>query len=272
MPLYAGIDGKPRKLVKFFAGINGEKRELKELWVSENGVKKKIFSKMPTSKLIGFWNTLEHVGVDTQVKLDQSKIYDVWVIEPGGNGGNGGAKWGLYNGGQGGGGYGGAVAHLKFKTLQPNTLVIKIFQGTEGSALTIQDTASGITIKTYSITAQGQSTNGEDAGAFNPNPSNGQTGIGGEASCLANEYFCTPITKETFNGVPSSRITTVTGQVPHETPFTKPTYVANVGQDAYYSLNPDNICLGCGAGGGGVNSGQGGKGAPGGIIVFEEDA
>lgn len=273
MPLYTGIDGAVKELTSLYTGVDGARRELTELCTFEDGAKKKIFSKKSEPKLIGFWNTLEHIGINTEIEISPSKIYDMWAIEPGGNGGNGGAKWGLYNGGQGGGGYGGAVSHLKFKPTYNTTLTIQIYQETSSDSLIIMASTLGILVRTYTNNRNNQPTNGEDAGAFNPNPSNGKTGIGGTAKYVAYEpTYCTAIIKEAFNGVPSERITTILGQVPHETPFTKPAYVADAGQDAYYSLNPDSICLGCGAGGGAANGGKGGKGAPGGIIIFEEDA
>lgn len=280
MSIYCGVDGAQKKITNLYAGIDGATKEVIELWSNENGAMKKIFAK---NKSFRFWNTLENPDTDEEIEFVPNKTYDILIITPGGSGGNGGSNWALYKGGYGGAGASGAVLYVQG---------LKVDKSTSANIICTSDSYD-FTLRVISPTVFGEprafdfwaratyatleGNDGVNAEAFKPNPEDGDTGD----SISMSKVECNVSYKNIYqsSGQPSSAIKTYKGQKPRYDFETitfpeciiEPEYIAEAGQDAYYNLNQENICLGCSGGGGREGDGIGGKGAPGGIIIIEED-
>lgn len=265
MPLYIGVDGNIKSPVRFFAGIDGEKREIKEFWVNDNGILKRIFYKESETKLIA---SAFDAGNFTQ-QLKAYYVYEIYAISRGGNGGNGGSNWGLYHGGGGGAGGNGAVFYIKFKPLTALSLSMNITP----QNIIIQMSSSKESVFEQHLSSGENGNNGENAGAFKPNPSGGVSGNGGVVLEKINKLldYAEIIDTYQYNGTKAGQAGNNDGMPapePTRTKMTNPPYIAKAGQDGYYSTDSENFCFGNAAGGGNSDT-NGGKGAMGAILLYE---
>lgn len=293
-------EGKRKKLGRLFTNINGEKVELSKLQVLDQyGAVRSIFNKNEKTKtlvasLISQDNSTEqHIDYT----LQRGVVYEALLIGHGGDGGKGGNDWGLYHGGGGSGGTAGGVVMVKFKKDGPSDCVIRIacnasyqslsaplyFPVFESSWLYTPDNWGDILtpdgshyMPLLNIFASGGLSGhpGDDAGAFKPNPGpgSGSIGVGGVCNntALDDALQLTILESQIFESFASSDGGDDTGSPagnPVQMPYTIPPYIAQAGQDAYYSTDINTLCLG-NAGGGGNHKQNGGKGAPGGILLY----
>lgn len=299
MALFVNVNNEKRKIVKLFANVGGVKTELNKLQVrGADGTKKTIFSKyVPTVRtLVANLIPKDNDSEETVTyDIQSGVVYEVWAIGNGGNGGDGGSGWLFYHGGGGSAGTAGGVVYAKFKMDGPSPCTITLYSNNSSNwvnsadyfaiggngLVTFSDFDDEIEGSTYnrryalSISAgNGQSgRNGSDAD-WSGNGSGGSSAYGsGDSKCITttlSEHVFTILEQQIYNSDPSEAANGANGSPapnPVQTPYTVPPYLAQVGQDAYYSTDLNSLCLG-NAGGGGNEEQTGGKGAPGGVLLY----
>lgn len=268
MALYCKIDGVKRRIKKLYVGIDGETREITRLYTGINGIKKRIFGESILSLLFTSNDSIQ----SGEKSLVTGRRYDLWLIGSGGNGGNGGSGWGLYRGGGGGAGGTGAYVHVTFIALDSMRISWQITGGTVLDVSVWAGTTRVLHFSTDSSNTNGR--NGDDAGAFDPNPDGGAAGsagvyaIGSDVSPVSGFVYDIEHSNGTTAGGSAGNRYGQSAPSPVSTPYTNPQHVASAGQDAYSNTDLASICLG-NAGGGGNEESKGGKGAPGGLICIE---
>lgn len=282
MPLYCGIDGATRKLSSMTTNIDGAQRSISKIYAQFDGVQRIIHNKADRvlSSLLILSPDAEALGW-TDIPLTKNKTYEIYFIQSGGHGGNGGSNWGLYKGGGGGAGAASGVLYVKFickadVKIQYRISHISVENGTFSVAEINFIGFANNEIALAPFWSSGYvGTNGDDSGAFKPNPSGGTNGVCNDESANIAKFTnkevvvdvqCWPGTTQA--SAPGNRYGAAAPAPNPEAPFMQPQYVASSGQDAYYSTEFETLCLG-NAGGGGDGGNNGGKGAPGGIILFE---
>lgn len=274
MPLFCGVEGNLKKIKNLYIGLNGEMKKICEVWADDNGVKRLIYKN--TDKKIYYLKIInENVieGTNT-ISFDIGRTYEIYLIQPGLAGGDGGENWALYKGGGGGAGAINEVIYFKFICLNNLTKInynISNFLNYKNiNSLEFNDGKNLVNIN-FKVFEESFAKKGGDAWAFNATPDGGDNARPLSHEIIGNTDIL--ISYKSWDGISQTEHSGHNRGAPApapntEIPYMQPLYIAQAGQDAYFNESEDNLCLG-NAGGGGNGGKKGGKGAPGGIIIFE---